>query len=317
MQNRVILLLSGLTPMYEMALGERGQLVRAVAPEERQRVIEEYAASIEIVVTTGMAGLTRNEIDRMPSLRLICCIGVGYEAIDVEHAFRQGIPVSYGRATNADAVADHAFALILASMRRLLPSHIAASQGLDRNCLPVPDQLHGKKLGLLGLGDIGGRIAKRASGFDMEIGYHTRRKRGDCNFRYFEQLIDMASWCDILVLAAPGTPETTQVVDSGVLRALGTQGYLINVARGSLVHEGDLANALRHKIIKGVALDVYDSEPHKPTILLESSTEVLLSPHIAGRSAESMHNMATLVLRNIDNFSAGKGVVTPVPRACP
>lgn len=307
-----ILLLSGLTAQYEEQLAKRGRLVRAITAEARRQAIAQEGSEVEIVLTAGVSGLSKDEMDLLPRLRLICCVGVGYESIDVEHARSRGVAVSYGPHTNADSVADHAFGLTLAVVRRLVPGHEAACRGIERNRLPVPDQLHGKKLGLFGLGEIGSRVARRANGFDVEVGYHSRHRREGSSYRYFNHLVDLAAWCDVLVLAAPGSPETARVVNVSVLEALGPSGYLINVARGSLVDEVALAEALRHKRIKGAALDVYDSEPHAPQVLLDG-TEILLSPHLGGRSVEAMRNMAELVLRNIDSFVAGHGVVTPVP----
>jgi len=293
-------------------LAKRGRLVHAIAADAREDAMMQHGADVEIVLTNGVSGLTKREMDLLPKLRLICCVGVGYEAIDVEHARRRGIAVSYGPLTNVDSVADHAFALTLAVIRRLLPGHEAACRGVERNQLPVPDQLYQKKLGLFGLGEIGSRVAKRASGFDVEVGYHARRPREGCGYQYFDRLVDLAAWCDVLVLAAPGGPETERVVNAHVLEAIGPSGYLINVARGSLVDEVALAEALRQKRIKGAALDVYDSEPHAPRALLDSS-DILLAPHMGGRSAEAMGNMGELVLQNIDSFVAGHGLVTPVP----
>lgn len=146
----------------------------------------------------------------------------------------------------------------------------------------MPAQLHGKRLGLLGLGEIGSRIARRAGGFDMEIGYHARRERKGVNYRYFDDLHALALWADVLVLAAPGSPQTQGIVDASVLAALGPSGYLVNVARGSLVDQEALVAAVSTGALAGAALDVYANEPDVPTDLV-GRENVLLTPHIAGR----------------------------------
>lgn len=263
-------------------------------------------------MTTGAAGLTADEIQQLPALKLICSLGAGYEAIDVAYARSRGIEVSYGPNTNSDAVADHAFALTLAAIRRLLPSHEAVCKGIQRNALPMPAQLHGKRLGLLGLGEIGSRIAKRAGGFDMEIGYHARRERPDVNCQYFDDLHALALWADVLVLAAPGSPQMEDIVTASVIEALGPSGYLVNVARGSLVDQNALVRALAAGTLGAAALGVYANEPDVPVDLI-GQENVPLTPHIAGRAPESMDNMVGMVLQNIDSFMAGKGAISPVP----
>ncbi|RCW68575.1 2-hydroxyacid dehydrogenase [Pseudorhodoferax soli] len=313
MTTPIILLLSGISPEYNAELEKHGRPVRAIASDLREKAIADLGEDVKVVITNGFAGLTQSEMERMPQLKLICCVGVGYENIDLACAKSRGIPVSFGPNTNADAVADHALALVLGLLRRVVEGNDAACRGIERNQLSIPEQLHGKKLGLFGLGQIGSRIAKRAAGgFDAEVGYVALQPREEFSYRYFDNLVALADWCDVLVLAAPGGSDTNRLVNAEVLQALGPKGYLVNVARGSLVDEEALAKALRNKHIKAAALDVYDSEPHAPYQLINSG-EVLLSPHVAGRSEESMRNMAELVMRNMNSFFAGNGLVTPVP----
>ena len=312
MDQPVILMLSGFSAHHEAELARQGRLVKAIEPALRKQAVVEHGADVEVVITNGFAGLKKVEMEQMPRLRLICCVGVGYEGIDVDHARSRGVAVSYGPNTNADSVADHAMALILALLRRVVPGHDAACRSIERNQLSIPEQLYGKKLGMFGLGQVGSRIARRTAGFDVEVGYFALEKRPEFPYRYFDGLTDLASWCDVLVLAAPGGTDTSRLVNAQVLDALGSSGYLVNVARGSLVDEAALAEALRAHRIRGAALDVYDSEPLAPRDLLGSG-EVLLSPHVAGRSEESMREMSELVLKNMNSFFAGKGLVTPVP----
>jgi D-3-phosphoglycerate dehydrogenase len=307
-----ILLLARLTEGAERQLDTRGPLLRVESPEHRRRLVADQGAGVRIVVTTGLDGLSAAEIDAMPALQLICCVGVGFEAIAMEHARRRGIAMSYGPGTNAEAVADHAFALILGARRRLLSNHATALAAAARSKVGMSDQIHGKRLGLLGIGEIGGRIARRALGFEMQVAYHARRRRDDVLYPYVDSLLELARWCDVLVLAAPGGASTRHLVDADVLAALGHSGCLVNVARASLVDQAALVNALKTQTIRAAALDVYEDDPaamHE----LATCPDLLLTPHVAGRSPDSMQAMVDLVLRNIDSHLAGQGVLTPIP----
>ena len=308
----VLLLLSALPVDAEDRISRIGTLIKATTAHERQAAIARHGESILIVVTTGAAGLSAAEINALPGLKLVCSIGVGYEGIDIEHARSLGIAVSHGPGTNADAVADHAFALLLAAGRRVLGNHEAVVNGIARNDLPMPDQISGKKLGILGMGQVGTRIAKRASGFDMEVGYHALLKRDDVSHRFFASLLDLAKWCDVLVLAAPGGADTHKIVNAEIIEALGSSGYLINVARGSILDEQALLDALSKRRLCAAALDVYEAEPGIPFSLTEHRN-VVLSPHIAGRSPKAMVNMVDLLIQNINRFLEGESLLTPIP----
>ncbi|MBU6256938.1 MAG: 2-hydroxyacid dehydrogenase [Burkholderiales bacterium] len=307
-----ILLLSRLPEAAEQQLETRGPLLRVETPEHRRRLVAEQGAAVRIVVTTGLDGLSAAEIDALPALQLVCSLGAGWEAIDLEHARRKGIALSYGPNTNAEAVADHALALILGARRRLLSHHATAQAAVVRSKVGMSDQIHGKRLGLLGMGQIGGRIARRAQGFEMQVAYHARHRRDDLPYAYFDQLLELARWCDVLVLAAPGGAATRHIVDAEVLAALGSEGCLVNVARASLVDQAALVHGLATQVIRAAALDVYDDDPAAMRELA-ACPNLLLSPHIAGRSPESMQAMVDLVLRNIDSHLSGRGVITPIP----
>ncbi len=307
-----ILLLSRLTEDAERDLEARGPLLRLESPEHRPRLVAEHGAEVRIVVTTGLDGLSAAEIDAMPALQLICSVGVGYEAIDHEYARRRGIVLSYGPNTNAEAVADHAFALILGVRRRLLSNHATALAAAVRSKIGISDQVHGKRLGVLGIGEVGRRIARRALGFDMQVAYHARNRRDTLPYVYADNLLELARWCEVLVLAAPGGASTRHVVDADVLAALGPSGCLVNVARASLVDQAALVHALKTKTIRAAALDVYEDDP-SALQALAACPDLLLTPHVAGRSPESMKAMMNLLLRNIDNHLSGRELVTPIP----
>lgn len=260
-------------------------------------------AAVRVLLTNGARGLAAVDIDALPSLELICSIGVGHENIDVAYARSKGIAVTNGAGVNADIVADHAMALLLAVIRSVPAMDRAARAETRLAQLRIDPGLHGKRLGLVGGGHISRAIARRVSGFDMQVGYHARSDRGQLAHRYFDSLHDLAQWCEVLVIAVPGGPETLHLIDHGVLCALGPAGYLVNVGRGSVVNTAALAAAMESRTIAGAALDVYESEPRAPQALLQFDN-VVLSPHIGGRSEEAVAAQISMFLNNVERLSS-------------
>ena len=269
-----------------------------------------------ILVTSGFAGLSRQELAALPGLELVCCLGTGYERVDVAAARERGITVTHGAGTNAGAVADHAMAMLLAVMRDLPRLDAAVRRGEWRAAAaprPIPT---GKRLGLVGLGGIGLRVARRAEAFEMPVAYHTRTPRADVPWRHVPDMVALARDSDCLVLAAPGGAATFHMVDAAVLAALGPDGFLVNVGRGSLVDTAALVAALRAGTIAGAALDVFEDEPDVPQALREAPN-ALLTPHVAGWAPEARTAAITLLRDNIARFLAGKPVLTPIPEMRP
>ncbi|HVQ66856.1 MAG TPA: MFS transporter [Bradyrhizobium sp.] len=269
-------------------------------------------STVRVLVTSGLTGASAEEIQSMPELSLICCIGTGYENVDLLAARKRGIVITHGAGSNAPAVADHAVAMLLAIMRNITVFDSMAKQDLWRGGLqprPIPT---GKKLGIIGLGAIGRRIARRLEGFDMEVSYHTRTVKADVSWKHYASVIDLASEVDCLIVAAPGGAGTYHMIDEQVLAALGPKGFLVNVGRGSLVDTDALAEALRSNTIAGAALDVFEEEPSIP-LSLRSLTNVILTPHIGAYAPEVQAIGANLLLRNIEHFLHGKGVLSPIP----
>ena len=283
------------------------------APDDAQRVAQVAArgAELQAVLTIGTTGLTAAEIDAMPRLTLIGVLGAGYENVDVARARERGIVVANGAGTNDDCVADHAMALLLATVRGLPQLDRACRAGLWRTDIPVPPNVSHKRLGIVGMGAIGRKIAKRGAGFEMEIGGHSRTRRDDMPGRWFDSVGALAQWCDCLVIATPGGAATKHLVDAAVLTALGPNGYLVNIARGSVVDTEALADALRHGRIKGAGLDVYESEPEPPAALM-GFDNVVLTPHVAGSSPEAKQASLQRFLDNAARHFAGEPVISPV-----
>jgi lactate dehydrogenase-like 2-hydroxyacid dehydrogenase len=272
---------------------------------------EDVRASARIIVT-GQVGLSREQMDGLPALGLIHVWGAGYDKIDLAAAQEKGIVVSYDAGTNAVSVADHAFALLFAAMRNIPKLSALTKQGNWRKDVLPPPLPTGKRLGIVGMGRIGERIARRAEAFEMTVAYHTRQPRPDLSWRHFPSARELAEYVDILIVAAPGGVSTHHMIDAAVLQALGANGFLVNVGRGSVVDTRALVHALEASTIAGAGLDVYEEEPHVPAAFCHLDN-VVLTPHIAGWAPE-VHEAAVFLFRqNIDLFLRGEPLITPVP----
>jgi lactate dehydrogenase-like 2-hydroxyacid dehydrogenase len=251
-------------------------------------------------------------IAALPKLDIICALGAGYENIDVSAAKARNIIITHGPGTNDTSVADHAMALLMAIARGIVQSDSAVRRGEWAASRQVRPMVSGKRLGILGLGNIGEQIARRASaGFSMSVAYHSRTPRADCAWHYLPSPVTLAQWSDFLVVATPGGAMTRHLVDDAVLNALGADGFLINIARGSVVDTSALINALKKGSIGGAALDVVEGEPDVPAELL-AQENVIITPHIAGRTPEAAEATIKLVLDNLQACFAGQSVLTPV-----
>ncbi len=312
-----LLVLVYLAPEHRNLLSDRFELLYApneglgVDRSNGQEQINLRGEEIEFVLTNGANGLLPIEIDAMPKLKLICSLGVGFENVAIEHARRCGIPVCNAAGTNHVAVADHAMAILLAAIRRVTFLNNGVRHGLWRDDIPRPPHVSGRKMGIFGLGAVGTEIAKRARGFDMEIGYNSRSRKDQLGFRWFENINSLAQWCDYLIIAAPASEETYHVVNGDVLNFLGPDGVLVNVARGTLVDTNAVATALKQKRIWAAALDVYEFEPTPPSQLFEFDNAIL-TPHIAGISPQAIHASVMRFIENTEAFLAGKPLLTQV-----
>jgi len=309
--KHVLLVLIAMAEERLALLRERFELHHAPTDALRASTIAAQSARIEVVLTNGTTGLRADEIDAMPRLVLACAWGAGYENLALDHARARGVALANGTGTNDDCVADHALALLLASVRAIRTLDDACRRGVWRDALPMQPQLAGKRLGILGLGAIGRKIAQRGAAFDMEIGYHNRSPRVEVAHRYFDDLQALARWSDFLVVATPGGSSTKHLIDAAVLKALGPTGHLVNIARGSVVDTAALADALRAGELGGAGLDVYESEPQPPAALMDFPN-VVLTPHVAGWSPESTEASLQCFIDNASLHFAGKPLRTPI-----
>lgn len=264
-----------------------------------------------VLVTLGVA-VGPQLLDRLSRLKLVASLGAGYDHVDLEALRSRGIFLSNTPGLTDDCVADAAMGLLIAAQRRLASADRFLRAGRWRQGrFPLMPRFSGKRLGIFGLGRIGAALAKRAAGFDLEVGYHNRRARTELPFRYFETLEALAAWCDYLVVACPLTPETRHRVDAGVLRALGPDGIIVNIARGAVIDEAALVAALETGGIAGAGLDVFEAEPEVPARLIDLENTVL-TPHLGGGSRETWDACYASAVANIEHFFRTGRPLTPV-----
>jgi lactate dehydrogenase-like 2-hydroxyacid dehydrogenase len=252
-------------------------------------------------------------LDELPNLGIISVFGVGYDGVPVDYCRQRGIMVAHTPDVLTDDVADVATALVLMTARGLVAADrfVRSGQWLAGGP-PLTTCLGGKKAGVLGLGRIGRAIARRLEALGMSIAYTTRRPQPDVPWRHVPDLRALAAEVDFLIVACPGGPATSKLVDANVLAALGPKGTLVNIARGSIVDEPALVAALQAGTIRGAGLDVFAAEPNVPAALLALDNVVLL-PHVGSATRETRQAMADLCRANLDAWFAGKPVPVPIP----
>ncbi|MDB5892494.1 MAG: hydroxyacid dehydrogenase [Rhodoferax sp.] len=305
-----LLVLIYLSDPHQALVGQHFDFIYAPDAALRAKHIAADGAAVRAVLTNGATGLTAAEVDAMPVLEVVCALGVGFENIDVAHCKARGIAVANGAGTNDDCVADHAMALLLAAVRNVRWLDQQCRAGVWRDAVPMPPNVSHRRIGIVGLGDIGRKVAKRALGFDMEVGYHGRTKK-DVPHAYFADVKALAAWADFLVVATPGGAATRHLVNAEVLTALGPRGFLVNIARGSVVDTAALAEALREGRVAGAGLDVYESEPKPPEALM-AFDNVVLTPHLGGWSPEAMQASVQRFVDNATRHFAGDPMISPV-----
>ena len=274
--------------------------------------VKTHGAEFDIVVTNASAGASAALMDSLPGLKAICSFGVGYDTIDLPAARARGVVVSNTPDVLNDCVADLAMGLLIDAARGLSAHDRFVRRGDWRHGQAgLNTRVSGKRLGLLGLGRIGQAIARRAAGFDMDVRYHTRNVVAASTLVHEPSLLQLAGWADFLVVACAGGPSTRGLVSREVIGALRPEAFLVNVARGSVIDEPALVEALQQGRIAGAGLDVFADEPVVPDALLGLDNVVLL-PHVASGTRETRQAMADLVFENVSRFAADGQLVTPI-----
>jgi lactate dehydrogenase-like 2-hydroxyacid dehydrogenase len=279
---------------------------------DAERFIAKCAASIRAIATRGELGASGELIAALPRLEIIACHGVGTDAIDLTAARSRGIRVTNTPDVLNGDVADMAVGLSLALLRRIpqADAYVRSGAWVTRN-MDLVTRLYGKRVGVVGLGRIGKTVARRLSGFDVEIGYFARAPRADSPHTFFASLIDLAAWSDLLIVTVAGGADTRGLVNAEVLRALGPQGFLVNVSRGSTIDEPALLDALERSAIAGAALDVFWNEPRIDPRFI-ALPNVVLQPHHASATVETRRLMGQLVRDNLQAHFDGRPLLTPV-----
>jgi hydroxypyruvate reductase len=285
-------------------------------PDSVAALARDDALRVRALITMGTVDTSRAAQAMLPSLGLVACVGSGYEGVDLAAARERGIAVTHSPGANASAVADLAMGLLIASVRKFPEADAFLRRGdwhgnFARR-LPLVRGLTGRRVGIYGLGMIGEKIARRAVACETEIGYHNRHRRDDVAYPYFATLRALADWADVLVIAVRAGATTRHAVNADVLRALGPEGHVVNIARGSVIDEAALIAALRGGVIAGAGLDVFEHEPEVPPELLALPGVVAL-PHVGGGTLDAQAAIQDLVWSNLDAFFAGRPVPTPVP----
>jgi lactate dehydrogenase-like 2-hydroxyacid dehydrogenase len=308
-----IVFLSPLVPIVEQTLHEHGlSTARAWEAQEGDAGMAQLEQTARGLVGTYSPPIDAALLSRFPKLEIVSLFGVGYDNVDVRAAAARGIVVTNTPDVLTEEVADLTLGLLLCTVRELPQAerYLRSGRWVDAP-YPLSDTLRGKVAGIFGLGRIGRAVAKRCEAFGLRIAYHGR-VRQPVPYAYFASLVELAREVDILIVTAPATAETRNVVNDEVLSALGPQGVLINVARGSLVDEPTLIRALATRSIRAAGLDVLAREPQVPQELLALDNVVLL-PHVGSASIATRSAMGKLAADNLVSWFAGKGPLTPVP----
>jgi lactate dehydrogenase-like 2-hydroxyacid dehydrogenase len=308
-----VLLVGPLRPV--IANGLAAFTVRKLpAAADRAAFLAASAHIRAMAVSAPVAPVNDALLARLPKLEIISSFGVGYDHIDADAAGKRGIVVTNTPDVLTEEVADTAIGLLLCTVRELPQAerYLRAGKWLKGNFPLSRATLRNRTVGVLGMGRIGLAIARRLEAFGVPIAYHTRQKRPELAYRHYPQLIDMARAVDTLIIIVPGGAATKNMIDAQVLEALGPEGILINVARGSVIDQAALIAALKEQKIMAAGLDVFANEPDVPAELLTMENVVLL-PHLGSASVFTREKMDQLLVDNILAWAAGRPPLTPVP----
>ncbi len=299
------------TPSYEAM--ERDFTVHKLwQAKDRAAFLAQVAPRVRAIQTSGSHGADAGLMDALPKAEMISHFGVGVDSVDLDAAKQRGLIVTNTPDVLNECVADLAMGLTLATLRRIsLGDRFVRAGSWLKGALPLAQKVGGKTMGILGYGRIGKAIAKRADAFGMHIVYHGRKPQADVAYKYYPKLVDMARDCDVLMVICPGGPATYRMVNADVLKALGPEGTLINVARGSVVDEQALVKALTDGTLGAAGLDVFENEPRVPEALF-ALDQVVLQPHVGSATHETRKAMGDLTVDNLRAHFAGKPVLTRV-----
>lgn len=299
MTKPTLLLTIALGKLFEEKLSARFDVSSDMTPR----------AGVQAIVTVGTLGADGAFMDGFPDLKVIACIGSGYEGVDLAAAKARGIKVTNTAGANAATVADLAVALLLASMRHVVygDQMIRSGQWRGNNTAKIifTPSVTGRRIGIIGMGAIARKIGERMAAFETEIGYFNRSKKDDLDWPFFKSPVELATWADVLMVAHRADESNRHMINAEVMKALGKNGHIINISRGSAIDEEALIAALTDGTIAGAGLDVFEDEPNvRPEFI--AMPNVVLTPHIGGGTREALAAMSDAVLLNINAVFDGK-----------
>ena len=305
-------------PLYSYSLDEVAGFCAAHKlweAEDPDALLASIAPTCRAAVTRAV--FTEDWMAKLPNLGIIAVCGVGYEGVDVEAAKDRGIVVTNTPDVLTEEVADYGVALLLAAARRIVAGdrYVRRGRWPKEGAMAYGQRVHGKRLGILGLGRIGMAVARRCEAFGMEIGYHNRTQRDAVSYPYFEDPVSLGEWADFFLVITPGGEGTRHLVNAAVMNAIGPEGILVNVGRGPTVEDEALVAALREERLGLAALDVFADEPNVPEDFLDLEDKLILQPHQASATHDTRRAMSQLCLDNLRAFFDGSKPLTPVPES--
>lgn len=313
MTKRELLITSPMMPMIEEQLERHFAVERLYKAADKEKLLAEFGPRVQAIGATPGLKIDAALMQKLPALKIIGSFGVGYDAVDAKWAGAHGIVVTNTPDVLNEEVADTALGLLLATVRQLPQAdrYVRAGKWLEKP-FPLTVTLQDRTVGVVGMGRIGKAIAKRLEAFNTPVVYHSRSKAEGVSYKHYPDLKAMARDTDVLIVITPGGAATRHMINREVLEALGPNGIVINVARGSVIDEQALIEALRNKTILSAGLDVFEDEPRVPQALIDMEHVVLL-PHVGSASVHCRNRMGQLVVDNLVAWASGRPPLTPVP----
>ena len=306
-----VLIMSSFPNKITKLFDETFNTFKSYEQENVEKFIESLSDKIEAIAVMGGTTVSSELIKKLPKLKIIANYGVGYDAVDVKQATLSNVKVTNTPDVLNDEVADTAIALTLCVYKNIaLANQFLLEKKWLKSEYPLSKKFSGTKFGMLGMGRIGKTNAKRIESFNCEICYHSRNQK-DVKYKYFSKLEDLAEYVDTLCVITPGGEETKHLVNANVLQKLGKNGFLINIARGTVIDQKALIYALQNNIIRGAGLDVFENEPNVPDDLINLNN-VILTPHIGSATVETRYDMGKLVYDNIVQMLTTNTTISPV-----
>ncbi len=317
MSKPTLLMTGPMLPLIESGATAAFDVHRLHQTEDREALLARIAPQITAICTGGHTGVKTDAalIGRCPKLKVIANFGVGYDTIDCKAAAAKGVIVTNTPDVLTEEVADTTLGLLLGTVREFYKAETWLRQGRwgkEGDYRLTPGSLRGRSVGIAGLGRIGKAIATRCEAFGMPVSYYGRSKQADVSYKYYADLVALARDVDTLIIATPGGAGTAKMVNAAVLEALGANGVLINISRGSTVDEPALIDALRRKVIMAAGLDVFMNEPNPDPAFLTLDNATLL-PHVGSASMHTRDGMGQMVVDNLVAYARNTPPVSPVP----